>query len=140
MSFKQRLKPSAEFSSSSIADLVFLLLIFFMLTSTFVNQSGVKVDLPKGKSTNQNPAKNTVTLTEDGNYVWNSEVLGEGLEVEDRERLVRERIAEVLTDADEENNVITLRVDKAVTMGVATAIIEEVSANGGSIVIQTELK
>lgn len=49
MGFKKRSKVSAEFSMSSLTDIIFLLLIFFMLTSTLVAPNSLNLKLP-GKS------------------------------------------------------------------------------------------
>ena len=50
MSLKSRIKVSANFNMSSMTDIVFLLLIFFMLTSTLVTQHALDLDLPKSSS------------------------------------------------------------------------------------------
>ena len=52
MKFKTSNEPLASFSYSSLTDIVMLLLIFFLLTSQFVIQTGVKVKLP-GSETNE---------------------------------------------------------------------------------------
>ncbi len=49
MALKRRTKISPEFSMSSMTDIIFLLLIFFMITSTMVSQNAIKVLLPQGK-------------------------------------------------------------------------------------------
>ena len=46
---KRRAKISPAFSMASMTDLIFLLLIFFMITSTMVSPSAIKVLLPQGK-------------------------------------------------------------------------------------------
>ena len=51
MAIKQRAKAEASFSMSSMTDIVFLLLIFFLVTSTLINPNALKLLLPK--STNQ---------------------------------------------------------------------------------------
>ena len=68
MALKRRNKISAAFSMSSMTDLVFLLLIFFMLTSTLVQPNAIKLLLPK--SNIQTPAKplTTVSITKDLRY------------------------------------------------------------------------
>jgi biopolymer transport protein ExbD len=48
MAIKSQNKISTEFSLASMADLVFLLLIFFMLTSTLVSPNAIKLLLPTG--------------------------------------------------------------------------------------------
>ena len=46
---KRRAKISPNFSMASMTDLIFLLLIFFMITSTVVSPNAIKVLLPQGK-------------------------------------------------------------------------------------------
>lgn len=50
MALKSRSKVTVEFSASSMTDLVFLLLIFFMLTSTLVHPNALKLLLPQSNS------------------------------------------------------------------------------------------
>ena len=61
MAIKRRNKVEASFSMSSMTDIVFLLLIFFLVTSTLVNPNALKLLLPK--STNQVSAKATVSVS-----------------------------------------------------------------------------
>ncbi len=61
MALKRRARVSSEFSMSSMTDIVFLLLIFFLVTSTLVNPNALKLLLPK--STNQISAKSTVSVS-----------------------------------------------------------------------------
>ena len=49
MALKRRAKISPMFSMASMTDLIFLLLIFFMITSTMVSPNAIKVLLPQGK-------------------------------------------------------------------------------------------
>ena len=61
MAIKQRNKINASFSMSSMTDIVFLLLIFFLVTSTLINPNALKLLLPK--STNQISAKPQVSVS-----------------------------------------------------------------------------
>ena len=61
MDFKRSTKALSETVTSSMTDLVFLLLIFFLITSTLVNPNALKLLLPK--STGQVSAKATVTVS-----------------------------------------------------------------------------
>ena len=61
MAIKQRAKADASFSMSSMTDIVFLLLIFFLVTSTLINPNALKLLLPK--STNQISAKQQVSVS-----------------------------------------------------------------------------
>lgn len=53
MNIKTRNKRSAEFNNASMSDLVFLLLIFFMLLSTLVSPNAIKLLLPSSSSERQ---------------------------------------------------------------------------------------
>lgn len=66
MAIKTRNKRSTEFSTASMSDLVFLLLIFFMLTSTLVAPNAIKLLLPSSSS--KTLAKQTVTVYIDDQY------------------------------------------------------------------------
>lgn len=61
MSLKRTIKADANISMSSMTDIVFLLLIFFLVTSTLINPNALKLLLPK--STGQVSAKPTVTVS-----------------------------------------------------------------------------
>ena len=61
MAIKRNTKVLSDMSMSSMTDLVFLLLIFFLITSTLVNPNALKLLLPK--STGQVSAKATVSVS-----------------------------------------------------------------------------
>jgi biopolymer transport protein ExbD len=67
---KKRNKVSAEFSMSSLTDIIFLLLIFFMLTSTLVKLDNV--ELPESDSQTVAPTSIAVTIPRDGKMMVNS--------------------------------------------------------------------
>jgi biopolymer transport protein ExbD len=54
-----------------MTDIIFLLLIFFMLTSNFVTPSGLPVSLPTSKASDITMQKISVTITEDLKYYLN---------------------------------------------------------------------
>ncbi len=60
MAIKSRNKRKIDFNSSSMSDLVFLLLIFFMLTSTLVAPNAIKLLLPSSNS--KTISKQTITV------------------------------------------------------------------------------
>ncbi len=71
MALKRRNRVNASFSMSSMTDIVFLLLIFFMVTSTLVAPNALKLLLPQ--SNNQTAAKpiTTISITKDLRYYIN---------------------------------------------------------------------
>ncbi len=65
---KRRNKVSAEFSMSSLTDIIFLLLIFFMLTSSAIQ---VNMELPKSDAKTVAPVDLVVTITKNGDLKFN---------------------------------------------------------------------
>ncbi|MDR0711228.1 MAG: biopolymer transporter ExbD [Prevotellaceae bacterium] len=61
MAIKQTLRTDTSFSMASMSDLVFLLLIFFMITSTMISPNALKLLLPQ--SSNQVQAKPAVSVS-----------------------------------------------------------------------------
>jgi biopolymer transport protein ExbD len=71
MNLQSRNKVEAAFSMASMTDLIFLLLIFFMLTSSFVTPSGLPVNLPTSAASTIEVQKVSVTVTKDLQYFVN---------------------------------------------------------------------
>ena len=74
MGIKKRSKVSAEFNMSSLTDIIFLLLIFFMLTSSLVTPNALNLQLP-GKRTNNttsNSKGTVVSINSSGTYFLNN--------------------------------------------------------------------
>lgn len=82
MPIQTRNKRKAEFNSASMSDLVFLLLIFFMLTSTLVAPNAIKLLLPQSNSrTIEQPPKITISINAQNSYFLQGvEVSEEALE------------------------------------------------------------
>ena len=66
MSLKKRTKVSAEFSMASMTDIIFLLLLFFIITSTVVQTNVIKVLLPQSTKTERQ--KTIVNITIDAQH------------------------------------------------------------------------
>ena len=73
MGMKKRSKVNAEFNMSSLTDIIFLLLIFFMLTSSMVIPNALNLKLP-GKKSSSPPSKSQptkVVIDKSGTYYLN---------------------------------------------------------------------
>lgn len=121
---KPRHKVDPAFSMSSMTDIIFLLLIFFMLTSSFITPSGLPVNLPSSKSTNIVMQKVSVTITKDMLYFVNDKRVA----VSDIETAIKRE----LRNADE--GVVVLHIDKSVptehlvrVAGIASSLKAKVS-------------
>lgn len=89
MNIQTRNKVDASFSMASMTDLIFLLLIFFMLTSNFVTPSGLPVNLPTSVASTIEVQKVSVTVTKDLQFFVNEKrVTKSTLEGELKSRLV----------------------------------------------------
>ncbi|MGF7139386.1 ExbD/TolR family protein [Roseimarinus sediminis] len=72
MALKKRNTISAAFSMSSMTDIVFLLLIFFMVTSTLIAPNALKLLLPQSNNQTQAKAITTISITSDLKYYVNN--------------------------------------------------------------------
>jgi biopolymer transport protein ExbD len=130
MKFNTSNEPLAMFSYSSLTDIVMLLLIFFLLTSQFVIQTGVKVKLPGSKTNEQtSPSQLIVTLTAGGGiYAGKDEVTIDELPA---------RLALMKSEAKEQNLII--RADKTIAIDLVIKVIDAAKATGiDKFTIQTE--
>ncbi len=73
MSLQSKNKIEANFSMSSMTDIIFLLLIFFMLTSSFITPSGIAVSLPSSKTSTIVMQKVSVSITKDMKFYVNDQ-------------------------------------------------------------------
>jgi len=88
MNLGSKSKIDAGFSMASMTDLIFLLLVFFMLTSSFVTPSGLPVNLPTSKASTIEVQKVSVTVTQDMKYYVDDKQITKGtLEGELKSRL-----------------------------------------------------
>jgi biopolymer transport protein ExbD len=103
MDLQSKYKVSSSFSMSSMTDIIFLLLIFFMLTSTFITPSGLPVNLPSSKSSTIVMQRVSVTITPDRRFYINDQRVTRGL--------IEIELAKALQGKE---GVVVLHVDKSV--------------------------
>jgi biopolymer transport protein ExbD len=123
MNLQSRNKIDASFSMASMTDLIFLLLIFFMLTSSFVTPSGLPVNLPTSKASTIEVQKVSITVTKDLRFFVNEKRVTKGtLEGELKSKLAGP------------NGVVILHIDESVptremvyVAGIATSLEAKVS-------------
>lgn len=130
MKFKTTAEPLSIFAYSSLTDIVMLLLIFFLLTSQFVIQTGVKVKLPGSKTTEQTiPSRLIVTLTSAGGiYVGNEEISMAELPG---------KLESIKLSKLEEN--VIIRADKTVAIELVIKVIDAAKSVGiDKFTIETE--
>lgn len=79
MNLQARNRIDAAFNMASMTDLIFLLLVFFMLTSSFVTPSGLPVNLPASKASTIEVQKVSVTVTRDLQFYVNNKRVSRSL-------------------------------------------------------------
>jgi biopolymer transport protein ExbD len=128
MGLRTRNKVSPNFNMSSMTDIVFLLLIFFMLTSTLVTTNALDLVLPSSNS--KSVKKQTVSVSIDKalkHYIDQDEV-----SVGSMENLIHQRLA------DAEDKVIVLRVEQGVPIEYAVKVMNIAYQNKYKIVLATK--
>ena len=118
MAIKSRNKVEPTFNSSSMSDLVFLLLIFFMLTSTLVAPNAIKLMLPSSNS--KTMAKQTITVYVDENYQY---------QVNDIKVLDESQLMDLINTqiGNDPQATVVLRSDKTVPVQYIVNVIDAVN-------------
>ena len=130
MSLRIRNKVSANFSMSSMTDIVFLLLIFFMLTSTLVSPNALKLLLPNSKARTLEKQTLSVSITpEIDYYIGDKQVEIENLEQELKLELT-----------GQEEPAIILHADKTVDIEYAVKVMDIAYRNKFKVVLATNPK
>jgi biopolymer transport protein ExbD len=112
-------KASADIPSSSMPDIVFILLIFFMVSTVFEKSKGLKVNLPTAKKIEKLEGKRNVS------YVWidrAGRVMVDDIlirETSEIRRVVYEKLV------DNPRIIVSLKVDQQTRMSSVTTVQEE---------------
>ncbi|MEL6668090.1 MAG: biopolymer transporter ExbD [Bacteroidota bacterium] len=131
MGLKRSSKVSAEFNMSSLTDIIFLLLIFFMLTSNFVQIK--PFELPQSDSQTVAPTNIVVQLEQDGKTTVNNvEVSGS-----DIERAIVDALRQV---DDQEEATVTIVAEIGVPFGRVTPIMTVAARNRARAIIATQAR
>ncbi|WP_276165555.1 ExbD/TolR family protein [Zobellia alginiliquefaciens] len=123
MKLRGRNKVSPDFSMSSMTDIVFLLLIFFMLTANSPNALDLLLPKAKGKSTNTQ----NVSVSIDKNlqyYVNNERINGEYIEIELKKAL-----------EGQDKPTIILRAEESVAIKEAVNVMDIANRNSYKVIL-----
>jgi len=125
MELESKFKRKSTFPVISMADIVLLLLIFFLLTSTYLIQPGIKVHLPRTATKEAvTQEKITITITKSG-----------AVYLEDKPVQIA-NFPYLLKDAAEK--VILIKADRDVTIDMTVRVMETLRKSGaGKFVIAT---
>jgi len=132
MQLKEHKRRKVTLNIISLIDVVLLLLIFFMLTTRFIEQPGMKLDLPGSQSAEKSAAKELeLAIDPNGKMLLN----GKAVSLEQLPSRLQELLPEM------EDNTLILKADQKVSHGKVVEIMDLARMNGlEKIVIATEVK
>lgn len=125
MIFRKRHRIRPQVNITSLIDVVLLLLIFFMISTTFVTQPGIRVNLPKARSKVRNVAQesNTIVITADNEIYINRKKIPD---VEELRSLLLELRKEQIED------LIIVKADENVAHGIVVRVMDVARISGFS--------
>ncbi|MFO7719441.1 MAG: biopolymer transporter ExbD [Gillisia sp.] len=125
MNLRSRNKVSADFSMSSMTDIVFLLLIFFMLTSPAITPEALDLILPKASGKTTTVQDLSVSITKDLQFYINDERVSSSA----LEGLLKQKLVGV------EDPTIILRAEEGVPIEKAVNVMDIANRNRYKIVL-----
>lgn len=124
-----RMEPLSLFSQSSLTDIVLLLLIFFLLTSSFVTNFGIRVNIPTAETAAETSNQFiSVAVTANGDYYVEGEITSQGT------------LAAAIREArnNKPEGTLVLRADKDVILDHAVRVMNIAQALQLKVVLATE--
>ena len=125
MNFRGRNKVTPEFNMSSMTDIVFLLLIFFMLASTLVTTNAIDILLPKASGKTENKKSVAVSITKDLNYYVDQKLVGVSVLENELKTLL----------STEDQPTIVLRAEKSVPVENVVGVMDIANRNKFKVIL-----
>ncbi|MDD7888221.1 MULTISPECIES: biopolymer transporter ExbD [Flavobacteriaceae] len=130
MNFRGRNKVTPEFNMSSMTDIVFLLLIFFMIASTLVTTNAIDILLPKASGKTENKKSVAVSIKKDLTYYIDQKRVGESV-------LENELLAAL---SSQEKPTIVLRAEKSVPVENVVKVMDIANRNKFKVILAVKPK
>jgi biopolymer transport protein ExbD len=128
--YKQQRRLRVEIPLTSLIDIVFLLLVYFLLTTNFMVEEGIKIKLPQAKaSAPQTEEVITVYVDREGRAFLGTEEVSFSL--------LFDRLKQMI--GRQENKLVVIRADRAVILNKAVRVMDVAKAAGaGRLCLATE--
>lgn len=125
MNIRGRNKVTPEFNMSSMTDIVFLLLIFFMIASTLVTTNAIDIILPKASGKTENKKSVAVSIKKDLTYYIDQKRVGVSV--------LESQLLEVLSGQDKPT--IVLRAEKSVPVENVVKVMDIANRNKFKVIL-----
>jgi biopolymer transport protein ExbD len=125
MDIRGRNKVTPEFNMSSMTDIVFLLLIFFMIASTLVTTNAIDILLPKASGKTENKKSVAVSITKNLNYYIDQKLVGSSM--------LENELLNVLSKQDKPT--IVLRAEKSVPVENVVKVMDIANRNRFKVIL-----
>ena len=130
MDIRGRNKVTPEFNMASMTDIVFLLLIFFMIASTLVTTNAIDIVLPKASGKTENKKSVAVSIKRDLTYYIDQRRV--------EETLLESQLVSVLSD--KEQPIIVLRAEKSVPVENVVKVMDIANRNKFKVILAVKPK
>ena len=130
MEIRGRNKINPNFNMSSMTDIVFLLLIFFMLTSTLVTVNALDIILPKAQGKTENKKSTAVSITKKLDFYIDKKKVKEG----ELEQYLLDKLSQV------ESPTIVLRAEEGVPIEKAVKVLDIANRNKIKVILAVRPK
>lgn len=134
MIFRKRRRITPQVNITSLIDVVLLLLIFFMISTTFITQPGIRINLPKAASTVKNVVQesNTIVISADNSIFINRQEVRDAQELQNILSKMRE---------EQTGDLIVVKADESVAHGIVVSVMDIAKTSGfNRIAIATRSK
>ncbi|WP_179354476.1 ExbD/TolR family protein [Winogradskyella vidalii] len=128
MNIRGRNKVTPEFNFASMTDIVFLLLIFFMIASTLVSTNAIDIILPKASGKTENKKSTAVSIKKDLTYYIDQNRVGESV--------LETQLLSILSG--QESPTIVLRAEKSVPVENVVKVMDIANRNKFKVILAVQ--
>ncbi|PTM04845.1 MAG: biopolymer transporter ExbD [Bacteroidetes bacterium] len=128
MNIRGRNKVTPEFNFASMTDIVFLLLIFFMIASTLVSTNAIDIILPTASGKTENKKSTAVSIKKDLTYYIDQKRVGESV--------LETQLISIM--ASQESPTIVLRAEKSVPVENVVKVMDIANRNKFKVILAVQ--
>lgn len=121
MEFERKRHNHTHFNIAPLVDMVFLLLLFFMLTSHWIQEPAIRIRLPESSTAEiKAEQQKTIFITQNGDIYF----MDRKIELQDLMKAIEEQIR------DRDKDFLKIKADKEANVGLLIGVIDEVRRSG----------